>query len=125
MLGLQSSSISTTFRRRTTGPCGLATRDTSDGPPRLVERLVDSDYWSKVPVEGALPEVYIETYLPHLTIGIMKGENDPAPLREALIPLRDLGLGKHRVSEARLCLIPASRTTILNPWKVGGFVALA
>ena len=36
--GLQSSPIRTTFRRRTAGPCGLATRDTSSWPasvPRL------------------------------------------------------------------------------------------
>lgn len=74
---------------------------------------------------ASLPVNRAETYLAHVTIGSVKGENDPGLLREALIPLREVELGKQRVSEATLCLIPLSRTTVLSPWEVVGSVPLA
>lgn len=98
-----------------------------EGPRLLVEKLVEDDYWGKVQIEGALPlpGVRMETYLPHLTIGNVTGANDPGLLREALIPLRESKLGRQRVGEASLCLMPASRTTILSPWEVVGSIPLA
>lgn len=97
-----------------------------EGPRALVEKLVEDDYWGKVQIEGALPlpGAGMETYLPHLTIGCVRGANDPGPLREALIPLRASELGGQRVSEACLCLMPASQTTILSPWEVVGRLPL-
>lgn len=97
-----------------------------EGPRLLAEKLVKDDYWKKVQIEGALPlsGARMETYLPHLTIGNVKGENDPGLLREALIPLRESNLGSQRVAEASLCLMPGSRTTILSPWEVVGSIPL-
>lgn len=91
-----------------------------EGPRLLAEKLIEDDYWESIQIEGALPlpRVRLETYLPHLSIGYVKVANDPGVLREALIPLRESQLGRQRVGEANLCLMPASRTTILSPWEV-------
>ena len=57
-------------------------------------------------------------------IGVVEGEHDSAPLREALRPLREVEFGTQRVREALLCADPASRGTVMSPWKVVGSVAL-
>ncbi len=113
-----------TYRRINCFHTAVVVEVEGDGPRLLVERLVEDHYWGNLEIEGALREVSPETYLAHLTIGTVKGGYDPAPLREALIPLRDVEVGAQRVSEATLCLIPASRGTLLSPWAVVGSVPL-
>jgi 2'-5' RNA ligase len=96
------------------------------GPRLLAEGLIEDGYWETIDIEGAQPlsGQRLETYLPHVSIGYVEGANDPEPLRDALIPLRESNLGSQRVSEASLCLMPASRTTLLSPWEVVGSVSL-
>jgi hypothetical protein len=49
----------------------------------------------------------------------------PDDLRQALLPARETNLGAHEVRAIKLCLVPASRTTILSPWTVAASVPLA
>jgi hypothetical protein len=74
-------------------------------------------------VEAGVTSVPLDTFLPHLTLGAFNASGDPEPLRQTLVPLRETELGEQRVNEAVLCVVPASRTTILDPWKVVGSVA--
>jgi hypothetical protein len=94
-----------------------------DGPRDLVTRLIETDYWKGLPAEGAMGAVPLEAFLPHLTLGPFNRSHGPGPLREALIPVRETALGEQRVSEATLCLMPASRSTILRPWEVVASIA--
>jgi 2'-5' RNA ligase len=95
-----------------------------DGPRALVARLLEADYWRALPMPGALGGVELRTFLPHVTIAALAGAHDPAPLRDALAAVRDAELGRQRVDQATLCVIPAARTTILDPWEVVGAVRL-
>jgi 2'-5' RNA ligase len=92
---------------------GVVAETRGDGPRRLLNRLVDAGI-SRVP---------LDTFLPHLTLGVFNASSDPTTLRNVLAPLRETELGQQRVTEAVLCVIPASRTTILDPWEVVGSVA--
>ena len=65
----------------------------------------------------------LDTFLPHLTLGVFNAPGDVASLRAALVPLRETVIGRQHVDEVTLCLIPASRTTILDAWEVVGSVA--
>jgi hypothetical protein len=85
-----------------------------DGPRRLVSRLV----------EAGGSRVELATFLPHLTLGTFNTPREPTPLRDELVPLRETSLGNQHVGEAVLCVVPASRTTILDPWEVVGSVEL-
>lgn len=76
-----------------------------NGPRALVERLVESD------------PARLDTYLPHVTLGVFNRPHGPAPLRAALAPLRNRSLGAQVVGEATLCLIRLSRSPILPPWE--------
>lgn len=122
----EASDFDVTYHRINCFHTAVVVEVEGEGPRLLVEKLVEDDYWGKVQIEGALPlpGVGMETYLPHLTIGIVRGANDPGLLREALIPLRESTLGRQRVGDASLCLMPASRTTILSPWEVVGSIPL-
>ena len=80
-----------------------------EGPKTLVERLVDA---------GAVDTVDPELFLPHVTIGAVNDPADASALRDALVPIRELDVGTQQVVEAELCVVPASRTTILTPWTV-------
>jgi hypothetical protein len=93
-----------------------------DGPRGLVSKLVEANYWSDLPVAGAMRGVQLDTFLPHLTLATVNRPSDPRPLQNALVALHGTGLGDQRVSEATLCVIPASRSTILDPWEVVGSV---
>jgi hypothetical protein len=95
-----------------------------DRPRALVARLLEADYWRALPIPGALGGVELRTFLPHVTIAALAGAHDPAPLRDALAAVRDADLGRQRVDQATLCVIPAARTTILDPWEVVGAVRL-
>jgi len=92
---------------------GVVVEVEGDGPRRLVSRLVEAGA-SRVP---------LETFLPHVTLGVFNRPHEPALLRQVLVPRGETALGEQRVREAILCLIPASRTTILEPWEVVGSVA--
>jgi 2'-5' RNA ligase len=110
------------YRRLTCFHSAVVVEVEGGGPRALVTRLVDSGYWQELPTEGAMRPVPLETFLPHMTLGVVNRPSDPAPLREALVQLRGAELGRQRVEEATLCLMPASRTTILEPWDVVGSV---
>ena len=84
-----------------------------DGPRSLLTRLVDA----------GISRVAVDTFLPHLTLATFNAPNHPRPLRERLVPVREVELGAQRVSDAALCVLPASRSTLLEPWKVVGSVA--
>jgi 2'-5' RNA ligase len=86
-----------------------------EGPRELLARLV----------EAGISRVRLETFLPHLTLGTFSAAGEPAPLREAIAPLRETVIGSQHVDVATLCLVPASRTTILDPWEVVGSAPLA
>jgi hypothetical protein len=88
------------------------------GPRALVSGLVQSGYWDGLPIDGAVAEVDPELFLAHVTIGLVNEPHDPSPLREVLVPIRDAELGSQAIHEAALCIVPASRTTILTPWDV-------
>jgi hypothetical protein len=64
-----------------------------------------------------------ETFLAHLTIGSVHEPHDATALRDALIPLREADIGGERITQASLCVIPASRSTVLDPWEIVGSVA--
>jgi len=74
----------------------------SEGP-RMVHELL----W---------PERDRSVFLPHLTIAVPVEPGPPEPLRETLVPMRQTALGEQTVTELILCLVPASRRTILDPW---------
>lgn len=84
-----------------------------DGPKTLVERLVD---------ERTVDTVDPEVFLPHVTIGAFNERGDASALLQALTQVRDLDVGTQHVGEATLCLVPASRSTILSPWETVGRV---
>ena len=48
----------------------------------------------------------------------------PEPLRAALVPIRERPLGEQEVAAVDLCLVPASQTTVLEPWTLAGSVVL-
>jgi 2'-5' RNA ligase len=87
-----------------------------DGPKTLVERLVDA---------GAVDTVDPEVFLPHVTIGAFNERGDASALRHRLTQIRDLDVGTQHVAGAALCLVPASRSTILSPWEIVGRVQFA
>jgi hypothetical protein len=60
----------------------------------------------------------VPTFLPHLTVAVVR---EPAPadeLRELLVPLRDSTFGAHVVEHLTLVRFPAARTTVYQPWTV-------
>ena len=59
-------------------------------------------------------------FLPHLSLAYTTAPRPPGELRKALLPMRDTPLGEHDVREIQLCVVPASKTTILEPWTVAG-----
>jgi 2'-5' RNA ligase len=79
------------------------------GPKTLVERRVDA---------GAVDTVDPELFLPHVTIGAVNARTDASALRDVLAQIRGLDVGTQQVLEAQLCVVPASRRTILTPWTV-------
>jgi len=63
--------------------------------------------------------------LPHLTIGYVRGAQDPAPLRDALVPLREAGFGLQLVTELKLCVVPYDRArAVRTPWTVAETIPL-
>jgi hypothetical protein len=95
-----------------------------DGPSRLAGALDATGYWNDLPITGAMAAVELETFLAHLTIGLVNRRIDPSALREKLVQVRETELGHQRVTDVALCVVPASRTTILDPWELVQSVAL-
>jgi 2'-5' RNA ligase len=65
-----------------------------------------------------------DRFLPHLSLAYTTAPGPPAALRAALLRMRETDLGRQQAREVLLCLVPASRTTILEPWTVAERVAL-
>ena len=58
------------------------------------------------------------TFLPHMTLAVVRGEPDPEPVRAAVVPLRDVALGSQVVRQLVRVRFPAAKTTVLQPWSV-------
>ena len=58
------------------------------------------------------------TFLPHLSLAYVVEPTAVDPVREAVLPLREVSLGSFVVDELVRVQVPASRTTILQPWTV-------
>ena len=58
------------------------------------------------------------TFLPHLSLAYLEEPTAVDPVREVVLPLRDVSLGSFVVDELVRVQLPASRTTILQPWTV-------
>jgi hypothetical protein len=71
------------------------------------------------------PDEDLSLFLPHCSLGYAREPIPPDDLRQALLPARETNLGAHEVRAIKLCLVPASRTTILSPWTVAASVPLA
>jgi len=57
-------------------------------------------------------------FLPHLSIGYFRRAEGPDPLREALIPRRDVELGSGVVDEVLVCDVAIARSRFFEPWLV-------
>ena len=71
------------------------------------------------------PGVDETTELPHLTLAVFTRATAAAELRGALVATRETSLGELLVDEVQLVSVPASRRTILSPWRPLGRVRLA
>jgi hypothetical protein len=60
----------------------------------------------------------VPTYLPHLTVAVVREPTAPGELRDLLVPLRDSGFGEHDVDDVTLVSFPCGRTTVYQPWTV-------
>lgn len=89
------------FRRVTCFSEAVVVEVEGEGPRRLAERLGEADL-----------------FLPHLSVGYVREPGPPEEVRRTLVPLREVELGTQQVEEVLLCRVPASRTTILQPWTV-------
>ena len=59
-----------------------------------------------------------DPFLPHLSLAYVDTPLAAQPVREALVPLRELSLGTFIVDELVRVRLPAGRTTVLQPWAV-------
>jgi hypothetical protein len=64
-------------------------------------------------------------YLPHLSLAYTSAAGPVEDIRDGLVGLRETHLGEQGVDEIQLCVVPASKGTILEPWTVADRVALA
>jgi 2'-5' RNA ligase len=60
----------------------------------------------------------LETFVPHVSIAYTWEPGPVEPVREAVLPWRDHEVGEQLVDELLLCEVPASPTTLLQPWRV-------
>ena len=65
------------------------------------------------------------TFLPHMTVAVVRGTPDPEPVRDAVVPLRDVVVGNDVVRQLVRVRFPASATTVLQPWTVCDALGLA
>jgi hypothetical protein len=59
-----------------------------------------------------------DTFLPHLSLAYVGTPLAAEPVREAVVPFRELSLGTFIVDELVRVRLPAGRTTVLQPWTV-------
>ena len=57
-------------------------------------------------------------FLPHLSIGYFRSAEPPEPLREALVPRRDVELGSGIVDEVLICDVPVAKSRFFERWLV-------
>jgi hypothetical protein len=67
----------------------------------------------------------LPTFLPHLTVAVVREPRPPGELRDVLLPLRDSSFGSHGVEEVTLVSFPAAQSTVYEPWTVERRVPLA
>jgi hypothetical protein len=67
----------------------------------------------------------LPTFLPHMTLAVVRGAPAPGPLRDALVPLRDAVCGEHVVAKVIRVRFPAARTTVFRRWTVEQVVLLS
>ena len=67
----------------------------------------------------------VPTFLPHLTVAVVREPAPPGELRDVLVSLRDEGFGEHDVEDVTLVSFPCARTTVYQPWTVLGRQPLA
>jgi hypothetical protein len=67
----------------------------------------------------------LPTFLPHMTLAVVRGAPAPGPLRDALVPLRNAACGEHVVAEAIRVRFPAARATVFRPWTIEQVVLLS
>lgn len=60
----------------------------------------------------------VPTYLPHLTVAVVRRPAPPGELRDLLLPLRDKSFGEHEVEDVTLVSFPCGRATVYQPWTV-------
>lgn len=89
------------------------------GPFELEYRGLNCFHTAVVVEIAGLPALDApETYLPHLTLAVVRNAIDPQPLRDVALPLRDTDLGTGLVTHLDHCSFPCARTTVLEPWTV-------
>jgi hypothetical protein len=59
-----------------------------------------------------------DTFLPHLSVAYVGTPVAAQPVREAVVPFRELSLGTFIVDDLVRVRLPAGRTTVLQPWTV-------
>lgn len=57
-------------------------------------------------------------FLPHLSLAYVELPIEPAPVRDALVPLRGTPLGSFVVDEILRVRVPIAKSTFLQPWTV-------
>jgi hypothetical protein len=63
-------------------------------------------------------------FLPHLSIGYFRRAEEPAALRDVLVPLREVELGAAVVEEVVVCDVPIAKSRFFEPWDVVDVVQL-
>jgi hypothetical protein len=66
----------------------------------------------------------LPTFLPHMTVAVVREPRPPDELLEVLGGLRESILGEQIVREAKRVRFPAARTTLFQPWTVEQVVSL-
>ena len=64
------------------------------------------------------------TFLPHLSLAYVERPTDPAPVRDAVVPLPETEVATFTVEELVRARVPVGRTTVLEPWTVVERLAL-
>ena len=66
----------------------------------------------------------LPTFLPHVTVAVVREPRPPGRLRDVLGRVRESVLGEQIVREATLVRFPAARTTLFPPWTIEQVVSL-
>jgi hypothetical protein len=66
----------------------------------------------------------VPTFLPHLTVAVVREPRPPGELQDLLIPLRDATFGEQDVDAVSLVSFPCGRTTVYQPWTLERRVTL-